>query len=125
MLEIINHYHVMLDSPLFWLYLASLIVDLVTGNIRAWVQGEVDSAVGVMGSLKHFGLFAFVIIFLPTLSIYIGDSTISQGLILYFIYQYIISIIENLGLLGFDVPDKLAQKFKRLKDDGDHRGSDS
>ena len=114
MLELITHYNVMLDSPLFWLYLASLLVDIITGNIRAWTTKDIDSSVGVMGSLKHFGLFSFVVLFLPTLSIYMGDNTIAQGLILYFIYQYIISIIENIGLLGFNIPDKLADRFRRL-----------
>lgn len=115
----------MLDTPLFWLYLGSLISDLILGNIQAWVNHDVDSSAGVAGSLKHFGLFAFVMIFMPTLTLYMGNEAISQTLLLYFIYQYAISIIENLALLGFNVPDFFVEKLRRLGDEDNKGGSES
>lgn len=125
MTTLLNHYHILVDKPLFWLYIVAVLVDIFTGNIKAWSLNDVDSNVGVRGTLKHMALFAFVIIFLPTLSVYMGDDTVSQTLMGYFTYQYIISIIENLGVLGFDFPEGVSKHFRRLKDDGDHRGSDS
>ena len=125
MIELYAHFQILFDKPLFWLYLAAVAVDISTGNIKAWINDDVDSSVGVKGSLKHLALMTFTFIFLPVLTVYLGDSVLSQGIMVYFTYQYIISIIENLSELGFPLPDDLTKHFRRLKDDGDHRGSDT
>ena len=114
MIDIIEHYQIVFDSPIFWLYISCVIVDLVLGNIKAFRNNDIDSSVGLRGSLKHAGLAVFVVLFLPTLSAFVGDSTMSNGIVAYFVYQYIISIIENLGALGFPLPDSITEKFRRL-----------
>lgn len=121
MIMVLDNYSLLLDDPLFWFYMATLVVDIITGNIKAWTTRTVDSKVGVRGTLKHFGLLAFVLLFLPNLSIYLGTRVATQGLLTYFIYQYTISIIENLGVLGFDIPQDLAKRFAQIPDkkDGD------
>lgn len=116
-MDIIKHYQIVFNSPIFWLYVSCVIVDLVLGNIKAFRNNDIDSSVGIRGSLKHAGLAAFVILFLPTLSVYLGDNTMSNGIVVYFVYQYVISIIENLGALGFPLPDSITEKFRRLGTD--------
>lgn len=113
-MDIIKHYQIVFDSPIFWLYATAVIVDLILGNVKAFKNGDIDSNVGVRGSLKHAGLASFVILFLPTLSVYLGDSTVSNSIVVYFVYQYAISIIENLGAMGFPLPDSITEKFRRL-----------
>jgi len=117
--QLFSSYHILFQTSLFWLYIGCLLTDLISGNIRAWVTHDVDSSVGVRGTLKHLGLFSFVTIFLPSLVMYTGDMVIAQGVLLYFVYQYVISIIENLGLLGFSVPEGFADRFRRLGNDDD------
>lgn len=124
MIDLLNHYHILFETPLFWLYIGALIVDIISGNIKAWTTNTLDSSVGIKGTLKHFALLAFVMIFLPTLSVYMGDRTIAQGVMLYFVYQYIISIIENMGTLGFTFPDNFAKHFKRLDNGTDQERDD-
>lgn len=119
--DLFKNYHVLFKTSIFWMYMAALIVDLISGNIRAWVQHDIDSTVGVKGSLKHFALFAFVTIFLPSLVMYTGDIIMAQGVLVYFIYQYLISIIENFGLMGVSFPPELADRFRRL---GNHEEDD-
>lgn len=121
-MDIIKHYKIVFDSPIFWLYATAVIVDLILGNVKAFKNGDIDSNVGVRGSLKHAGLAAFVILFLPTLSVYLGDSTVSNGIVVYFVYQYVISIIENLGAMGFPLPDNITDKFRRLSDHENKEG---
>ena len=125
MIELYAHFQILFDKPLFWLYLAAVVVDISTGNIKGWVNDDIDSSVGIKGSIRHLALMAFVIIFLPVLTAYLGDSVLTQSIMVYFTYQYIISIIENLAELGFPLPDEITKHFRRLKDDGDHRGSDT
>ena len=114
-----TNYMILFKTPLFSLYVGAVITDIFLGNIRAWVNKEIDSSAGVKGSLKHFGLFSFVTIFLPSLSLYTNDLIMSQTVLLYFIYQYVISIIENLGRLGFYVPASFKKYFKQLQNEED------
>lgn len=114
-----TNYATLFKTPLFSLYVGALLTDIILGNIRAWVNKEIDSSAGVKGSLKHLGLFSFVIVFLPSLSVYTSDLFLSQGVLTYFIYQYAISIIENLGRLGFNLPDSFKQYFHQLQDEED------
>ena len=115
-LHYVANYMILFKTPLFSLYVGALITDIFLGNVQAWVNKEVDSSVGVRGSLKHLGLFSFVTVFLPSLSVYTGDLLLSQGVLTYFIYQYVISIIENLGRLGFNLPDSFKQYFHQLQE---------
>ena len=116
-IEIVAHFEGAFREPLFILYLASAIVDVVLGNIRAWSMNDVDSHVGVRGTMKHLGVFTFVVLLLPPLAYYLGNNAVSLGILTYLVYQYLISIIENLGQLGFDVPTVFKEKLRRLDDD--------
>ena len=123
---ILVEYTNMLDSLSFWLYIALLITDIITGNIKAWVTEDVDSSVGVAGSLKHLALLGMAVILLPTLSAYMETSALSIVIVNYYSYQYIISIIENLGALGWGIPPQIANKLRRLKEvDKDEHGDGS
>lgn len=116
---LIMHFESAFKDPLFVLYTASVIVDIVLGNVRAWTTNDVASDVGVKGTLKHLGVFTFVVLLLPPLTYYLGNNAVSLGVLSYLVYQYIISIIENLGQLGFDVPTVFKQKLRQLDDEND------
>ena len=123
---IIAEYMNMIDSLSFWLYMALLLTDIITGNIKAWVTSDVDSSVGVAGSLKHLALLGMAIILLPTLSAYMKTNVLSIGIVNYYSYQYTISIVENLGALGWGIPPQVANRLRRLKeDDKDDHGNGS
>ena len=113
---LIKHFETAFRDPLFVLYVSCVLVDIVLGNIKAWTNGTVDSNVGVKGTLKHLGVFTFVIVLLPPLSYYLGNNGVSLGVLAYLVYQYIVSIIENLGGLGFDVPSIFKDKLTQLGD---------
>ena len=117
---IIAEYMDMVDSLSFWLYMSLLLTDVVTGNIKAWVTGDVDSSVGVAGSLKHLALLGMAIILLPTLSAYMETNALAILIVNYYSYQYTISIVENLGALGWDIPPQIANKLRRLKEDDEN-----
>lgn len=114
----------MVDSLSFWLYMALLLTDIVTGNIKAWATDDVDSSVGVAGSLKHLALLGMAIILLPTLNAYMETDVLSLAILNYYSYQYTISIVENLGALGWGIPPEVANKLRRLKEvDKDDHGN--
>lgn len=113
------------DNPIILLYLVSMIVDILLGNIVAWYTSDVDSSVGLRGTIKHLGLLAFIMLFLPVLSLYMGSNTLSISIVSYMVYQYAISIIENLAILGFEMPDWLKEKLRRLRETNEVDVSDS
>ena len=123
---IIAEYMDMIDSLSFWLYMALLLTDIITGNIKAWVTEDVDSSVGVAGSLKHLALLGMAVILLPTLNAYMETNALTIVIVNYYSYQYTISIIENLGALGWGIPPEIANKMRRLKEvDKDDHGDGS
>ena len=123
---ILIEYTNMLDSLSFWLYMSLLLTDIITGNIKAWVTADVDSSVGVRGSLKHLALLGMAVILLPTLNAYMETNALTIVIMNYYSYQYTISIIENLGALGWGIPPEIANKMRRLKEvDKDDHGDGS
>ncbi len=116
---LIMHFESAFKDPLFLLYTASVVVDIVLGNVRAWTTNDVASDVGVKGTLKHLGVFTFVILLLPPLTYYLGNNGVSLGVLSYLVYQYLVSIVENLGQLGFDVPTVFKQKLRQLDDENE------
>ena len=123
---ILIEYTNMLDSLSFWLYMSLLLTDIITGNIKAWVTADVDSSVGVRGSLKHLALLGMAVILLPTLNAYMETNVLSIAILNYYSYQYTISIVENLGALGWGIPPQVAKKMRRLKEvDKDDHGDGS
>ena len=113
------------DNEILLLYLTSVIVDILLGNIAAWYTNDVDSSVGLRGTIKHLGLLAFVMLFLPVLSLYMGNNILSISIVSYMVYQYVISIIENLSILGFEMPDWIEEKLRRLRETNEIDVSDS
>ena len=116
---LIEHFESAFKDPLFILYIATVIVDIVLGNIKAWMNDDVNSKIGVQGTLKHVGVFTFVIILLPPLTYYLNNSGVAITILGYLVYQYIISIIENLGVMGFKMPDVFEKSFTQLKERDD------
>ena len=111
-------------NPIILLYFASVITDVILGNIRAWVTHDVDSDVATKGTLKHIGIASFVVLFLPILSLYLDSSFVSVSVVSYITYQYTLSIIENLGMMGFKMPDILEKSLRRLEYEGDDKNND-
>ena len=123
---ILIEYTNMLDSLSFWLYMSLLLTDIITGNIKAWVTADVDSSVGVRGSLKHLALLGMAVILLPTLNAYMETNALTIVIMNYYSYQYTISIVENLGALGWGIPPQVANRLRRLKEvDKDDHGDGS
>lgn len=116
LMEIQNYYidHV-INNMIFILLLASMLVDIITGNIVALKQRKWNSRTGINGSLRHFAIFAIVFILSPIISITIGNEVISNGIVFYIIGQYTISIVENMSAFGFEFSEVFSKYFDYLK----------
>ena len=105
------------NDMVFILYIVTLGVDILTGNIVAMYQRKWNSGTGINGSLRHLALATVMVILLPMITYTTNISGIANGVMLYVIAQYTISILENLSALGLDIAEPFAKYFEFLNPD--------
>ena len=116
MLSQIQAYYIdtVFHDTLFLLYIATLGVDILTGNIVAMYQRKWNSSTGINGTLRHLALGTVMFILLPMISFTTNISGIANGVMFYIIAQYTISILENLSALGLEIAEPFAKYFEFL-----------
>ena len=112
-----NMYH----SMLLWGFLLMIILDILTGLLSAGVTGKIDSCRGTRGLIKHTTIILLVLI-MEIVTRLINMEWVSQSFSLYYILQYIFSILENLDELGVPFPLWLRNSFKRMGQDLNEKG---
>lgn len=105
------------NDVVFILYIVTVGVDILTGNIVAMYQRKWNSATGINGTLRHLALASVMIILLPMITYTTNISAIANGVMSYVIAQYTISILENLSALGVNIDEPFAKYFEYLKTD--------
>lgn len=110
----------LMHSMIFWIFISVIVIDILTGKAKALKYQVLDSSIGLNGTLKHM----VVIIIAVTISIFsriAGLPEFSIGVKLFFIFDYVTSIIENLDVLGIPLPDIVTQYFNRIKSEYDYK----
>lgn len=80
-----------------------ILFDFITGFLKAWKWKVTDSWTGLKGVIKHtctFIFYYFVAVFLT----YIQAMAIGQILLIIINLYYLLSIMENLGVMGVFIP---------------------
>lgn len=96
------------------------VVDYATGVIAAIAEKKLCSRIGFQGVAKKVLMFLMVGI-AAILDMYVlgGDSPIREVVIVFYIANEGISVIENGARLGLPVPKKLIDVLEQLKTQGD------
>lgn len=102
------------NDTVFILYIATLSVDIITGNFVALSQRKWNSSTGINGTLRHLALGSVMFILLPMITYTTNISGIANGVMLYVIAQYTISILENLSAMGMDIAEPFGKYFEFL-----------
>lgn len=128
--NITNYFKVIvaaLGTALTWLFGAwdtALIVlvsfmalDYLTGLMRAWINKEVSSDVGLKGIARKAVIFVVLIVAVLLDRLLNTGTWVFRTLICYFyIANEGISLLENCAGLGLPIPDKLKEALAQLKD---------
>lgn len=99
-------YNIMLEvakGDYITILFALILFDFITGFLKAWKWKVTDSWTGLKGVIKHtctFIFYYFVAVFLT----YIQAMVIGQILLIIINLYYLISIMENLGVMGVFIP---------------------
>lgn len=109
-IEHISHYHI---------FILAVILDIISGYIKAGVTKDLDSKVGLKGILKHLSVVGLVFLVCPYLWL-MGYEGIAIFLIYSITITYAISIIENYDVIAPNtLPKSIGQFFRRTKEDID------
>lgn len=106
----ISHYHI---------FILAIVLDIISGYIKAGVSKDLDSKVGLKGILKHLSVIGLVFLVCPYLWL-MGYEGIAVFLIYSITITYAISIVENYDVIAPNtLPKSIGQFFRRTKEDID------
>ena len=106
-------------------------VDYISGWIVAWCGkspktegGGLSSKVGFVG-LARKGFIMLLVLVTTLLDRAIGDGSVFQSsLVLYYIANEGLSVLENAALLGVHFPEKMRRALETLREKEDERRSE-
>ena len=94
-----------------------MVLDYVTGLLRAYVNKEVSSDVGLKGIARKTVIFIVLIVAVLLDRLLNTGNWVFRTLICYFyIANEGISLLENCAGLGLPIPDKLKEALSQLKE---------
>ena len=112
-----------------------MVLDYLTGMGKAWVAKELSSRIGITGILKKVGYLCIVAIAmvvdylitsaLASAGVILPDNfTVALLVIVWLIINELISILENLAIVGVPMPLWLTKLINKLKAVAEARGDD-
>lgn len=106
---------VMAGSKYIFLLISVIMLDIMVGTVKAFILGESNSDVGLKGLIKHSIVLIVTIVVSFYLLIFDLDL-MGRTWVLFFIVQYITSLIENWGKLGLPLPEFIKEKIYILNE---------
>ncbi|WP_243153527.1 phage holin family protein [Senegalia massiliensis] len=99
-------------------YLTGLVVAAVFKNSKKSKNGTINSFAGWIGLLKK-GITLTIVLMATQLDLLVGTEIVRNAVIIGFITNESISIIENVGYMGIDIPDPLIKVINNLTKKGE------
>lgn len=103
-----------LDIALTCLLIA-IVIDYISGIIKAYITKELSSKIGVKGILKKVGILCIVALGVLVDRITGNTGAIRTLVIYYFVANEGLSIIENLAVAGVPTPASLKKALKVIR----------
>lgn len=88
-------------------------IDYITGVIKAIINKQYSSEIGFKGISKKV-LMIFMVAMATQIDLLLNNIGIRYLVIIFYIVNEGMSIIENASLLGLPIPKKLKQAFEKL-----------
>lgn len=93
-----------------------VIIDYVTGLMKAYIAGELSSKVGFKGILKKLMYFAIVAVAVIIDTLTGAEGVLRVACMGFLIANEGVSILENCAAAGLPVPQALVKVLAKLKD---------
>ena len=103
-------------TGLFWALIAFMATDYITGVVVAAINKQLSSEVGFRGLAKKLMILVFVSLgHIADMYVLGGTPVAMSAVMLFYIANEGLSIIENAGNLGLPLPKKLKDIMVQLK----------
>jgi toxin secretion/phage lysis holin len=124
LLENLGNFFGAFDSFLFAL-IVFMVVDFITGLCKGYITKELSSKVGKEGIVKKAVIFMVIVVahVIDTYVIQTG-AVLRTVVVLFYIAEEGLSIIENIGACGVPIPKKLIDAIKTLKQKEEGEGNE-
>ena len=107
-------------DTLMSILLIFIMIDFISGFIKAWANKEFNSSVFYVGGVKKIGILIIVVVATQLDQLVLGGTVILRtAAISYYIANEGFSILENWGQLGLPLPKALKNALIKLKGDDD------
>ena len=93
-----------------------MVLDIVSGLARAFVQKQVSSNVSWNGMVKKSLVFVIVALAARLDTIVGAGSLLKDATVTFFIVSEALSVLENTAAAGLPIPDFLRQALKQLNE---------
>lgn len=111
------------ESLLFITLLVLIAVDIITGKYKAIQVGILDSSIGTKGLIKHTTIIILTVIVMMGTRI-LNVVQVAYIFKMFYILEYVTSILENLDSLGIPFPDSFKKYFKRMRTENEQERID-
>ncbi len=102
-----------------------VVLDYITGIAKAAVRSELSSKAGFHGLLKKVAIFVLVAIGTVMDSVIpAANHAIRSAVIMFYIANEGLSILENAGEIGLPMPEALKAALKKLSEPGEKKETD-
>lgn len=103
-------------TGLFWALIAFMALDYITGVVVAIIEKRLSSEVGFRGLAKKFLILVFVAVgHIADTYILGGTPAAMSAVMLFYIANEGISIVENASALGLPVPKKITGLMEQIR----------
>lgn len=92
-----------------------IVLDYISGIIKAYITKTLSSSIGFKGILKKVGVLIIVMLAVLVDRVTIDNGGIRSLVIYYFVANEGLSILENLAVAGLPIPKKLKDALKVIK----------
>lgn len=116
-IKIINNLFIFLLGDFDFLLKSILILillDYITGICKAFIKNKMNSSIGAKGIIKKVGYLCIITISVVLDQILGTNGSLRTLIITSFIFNEMISIIENSSEMGIKIPDTLKNALEKL-----------
>ncbi len=117
----------MVDNPFMEAFLLVVLADMFLGFFKSFfpkAKKKVDSTTGLQGAIKHLAIMVLILFTYPLIDA-VGFTSIANTVLVFYIGQYGVSIMENLEVMGIPFPDFVKSRFKKMAiDKGKEKNGD-
>ena len=95
--------------------LIAIVIDYISGLIKAYNTKTLSSSIGFRGILKKVGVLLIVMLAVLVDRVTLNNGGIRTLVIYYFVANEGLSVLENLAQAGLPIPKKLKDALKVIK----------